>query len=101
MAGNESLLLSAFVHFPALPCLICNILGIYNDILCLFKGLGSWAEKFNLEISSLSSIAQETLVKSEVYKWNELKVEKEASRERRPILKGSTTDLEVLEIHVG
>ena len=44
-------------------------------------------------------IAQESAVRSYVYRWNDLKVEKETSRERRPILQGSTTDLENLEIH--
>ena len=49
--------------------------------------------------STSGLIAQENVVKSDVYRWNDLKVEKEASRERRAILQGSTTDLENLEIH--
>lgn len=52
-------------------------------------------------LNTLTLIAQETTVRSDVYRWNDLKVEKDASRERRPVLKGSTTDLENLEIHAS
>jgi (S)-ureidoglycine aminohydrolase len=51
--------------------------------------------------SKSALVAQENAVRSDVYRWNDLKVEKEASRERRPILKGSTTDLAHLEIHAS
>ncbi len=44
-------------------------------------------------------IAQTDSLQSNVYRWNDLKIEKSEARERRQILKGSTTDLEYLEIH--
>ena len=44
-------------------------------------------------------IAQTDSLQSNVYRWQDLQVENSATRERRPILKGSTTDLEYLEIH--
>lgn len=50
---------------------------------------------------SCSLYAQGPLVESKVYQWKDLQVEKEATRERRPILKGSTTDLSSLEIHAS
>jgi (S)-ureidoglycine aminohydrolase len=47
-----------------------------------------------------SAIAQVDSLESNVYRWNNLQVEKSETRERRQILKGSTTDLEYLESHV-
>lgn len=46
-------------------------------------------------------VAQVSEVKSTVYQWKDLKVEKENDRERRPILKGSTRDFSDLEIHAS
>jgi (S)-ureidoglycine aminohydrolase len=45
------------------------------------------------------AIAQVDSLESNVYRWRDLQVEKSETRERRPILEGSTTDLETLEIH--
>lgn len=45
--------------------------------------------------------AQNTDVESKVYQWEDLTVVQEATRERRQILKGSTTDLSSLEIHAS
>ncbi len=42
---------------------------------------------------------QENPVKSGIYRWNDLKVEKKASKESRAILQGSTRDLSHLEIN--
>jgi (S)-ureidoglycine aminohydrolase len=50
-----------------------------------------------LSIGNLN--AQEQPVNSDAYRFNDLKVEKEATRERRQVLEGSTRDLEILEIH--
>ena len=44
--------------------------------------------------------AQTDSLKSNVYAWNNLKVEKNNGNERRNILEGTTTHLEYLEIHV-
>ena len=44
-------------------------------------------------------IAQIDSLESNVYRWHDLPVEKSEAGERRQILKGSTTDLEYLEIH--
>jgi (S)-ureidoglycine aminohydrolase len=43
--------------------------------------------------------AQEQPIRSDAYRFNDLKVVKEATRETRQVLDGSTRDLEVLEIH--
>lgn len=45
--------------------------------------------------------AQVQEVRSDVYRFNELKVEKEKTRERRQVLEGNTRDLELLEIHTS
>lgn len=45
--------------------------------------------------------AQVSPVASDVYRFSALKVEKEATRERRQILEGVTRDLELLEIHTS
>src|SRR3954462_6699843 len=44
-------------------------------------------------------LAQKDSLPSAVYAWNNLKVEKTATGERRSILEGSTTHLSYLEIH--
>lgn len=44
-------------------------------------------------------IAQIDSLESNVYRWHDLQVEESAARERRQILKGSTTDLDYLELH--
>jgi (S)-ureidoglycine aminohydrolase len=46
-----------------------------------------------------SAMAQVDSLESNVYRWNNLQVEKSDTRERRQILKGITTDLRYLEIH--
>lgn len=46
-----------------------------------------------------SAMAQVDSLESNVYRWNNLQVEKSGTRERRQILEGNTTDLEYLEIH--
>jgi (S)-ureidoglycine aminohydrolase len=46
-----------------------------------------------------SAAAQIDSLESNVYRWNNLQVEKSGTRERRQILKGNTTDLEYLDIH--
>ena len=45
--------------------------------------------------------AQLPEVKSTVYQWTDLEVVKEPTRERRQVLKGTTTDLAYLEIHTS
>ncbi len=51
------------------------------------------------EYSGNALIAQSDSLESNVYRWRGLQVEKSEARDRRQILKGSTTDLEYLEIH--
>lgn len=48
---------------------------------------------------TFSAKAQDNTVTSDVYRFADLKVEKESTRERRQILKGNTRDLELLEIY--
>lgn len=57
----------------------------------------------SLIIFSFASIlyAQVPEVKSTVYQWDDLEVVKEETRDRRQVLKGSTTDLAFLEIHTS
>jgi len=50
-----------------------------------------------LSIGNLN--AQQQPINSDAYRFNDLKVEKEATRETRQVLEGSTRDLEILEIH--
>jgi (S)-ureidoglycine aminohydrolase len=50
---------------------------------------------------SLDLAAQDQEVVSNVYRWNDLKAEKVENRVRRQVLKGTTRDLEVLEIHAS
>ena len=50
---------------------------------------------------SFVSAAQLKPIASEVYRWNDLKVEKEQTRERRQVLEGSARDLDLLEIHTS
>jgi quercetin dioxygenase-like cupin family protein len=48
---------------------------------------------------SISSFAQSNAIHSGVYHWNELPVKKEAQRESRKILEGSTNEFSWFEIH--
>ena len=50
---------------------------------------------------SYYSIAQVSAVPSQVYKWKNLEVIKEESRDRRQMIDGSTIDLSSLEIHTS
>jgi (S)-ureidoglycine aminohydrolase len=54
---------------------------------------------FLTAIISISASAQADSIKSWVYSWKNLKVEKEATRDRRQILQGSTFSLQNLTIH--
>jgi (S)-ureidoglycine aminohydrolase len=54
-----------------------------------------------LVFSGALAVAQENAVESRVYRWNELKVEKMETRERRQVLDGGTTHLDRLEIHTS
>jgi (S)-ureidoglycine aminohydrolase len=50
---------------------------------------------------SFVSAAQRQPIRSDVYRWKELNVEKEQTRERRQVLEGSARDLALLEIHTS
>jgi (S)-ureidoglycine aminohydrolase len=52
-------------------------------------------------MSVWTASAQVSPVVSQVYRWNDLKIEKTETRERRQILDGSTSDMERLEIHTS
>lgn len=54
---------------------------------------------FSVLMLSTALIAQIDSLQSNVYRWNDLKIDKSDARERRQILSGSTTTLEYLEIH--
>lgn len=48
-----------------------------------------------------SLVAQDKPITSHVYNWNDLKVEKSATNEKRQILEGGTVGLEYFEIHTS
>ena len=50
-------------------------------------------------VFGIPAMAPINSMESQVYRWHDLQVEKSETREGRQILKGSTTDLEYLEIH--
>jgi (S)-ureidoglycine aminohydrolase len=50
---------------------------------------------------SFASAAQTQPIPSDVYRWQDLKVEKEETRERRQVLDGSSRDLDLLEVHTS
>lgn len=54
---------------------------------------------FLLQLFVMNSFAQLQPVGSGVYHWSELPVKKEAQRESRKILEGTTTEFEYFEIH--
>ena len=54
-----------------------------------------------LVLNTSALMGQEPPVTSGVYQWHGRKVEKDESRERRPILNGHTRDLAHLEIHAS
>lgn len=54
-----------------------------------------------LSMLSAGSLIAQTKIASQVYNWNDLKIEKTETNERRQVLEGSTTDLEYLEIHTS
>jgi (S)-ureidoglycine aminohydrolase len=56
---------------------------------------------FAVAFAAVNLQAQVHPVRSDVYRFNDLKVEKEKTRERRQVLEGSTRDLELLEIHTS
>ena len=54
-----------------------------------------------LMTGTTASVAQVKSLGSGVFNWNDLKVEKSETNERRQILDGKTLDLEYFEIHTS
>jgi (S)-ureidoglycine aminohydrolase len=62
-----------------------------NPLPALFAGV----------LLSLQTGAQSKVLPSQVVKWVDLKVDKQETRERRQVLEGPTSTLEILEIHAS